>query len=235
MPAPTALKCPSCSSPFEESAFDLDHGLVRCQYCGTLTTLPSTVRRPQGLIERGPLALPKQMSIEPTAHGMRLVRKWFSPVVFFLIPFCVVWNGFLIFWYVAAFSTGAPMVATLFPLIHVAVGVGLAYFTLALLINRTEIAVERGEVVITHAPLPWFGYRRIPGVMIDQIYAKVHITHGKNGPSTDYQLWLVNTSGKHEKLHANNLSQEQALYIEQQLEKALGIKDRAISGELPRM
>jgi len=235
MAAPTALKCPSCSSPFEESAFDLDHGLVRCSYCGTLTTLPSAIKRPPGLQERGPLALPTRMAIEPTPHGVRLVRKWFSPVVFFLIPFCVIWDGFLIVWYATAFSTGAPLAMTLFPLIHVAVGVGLTYFTVAMLINKTHISVERGEVIISHTPLPWFGYRRIPGVMIDQIYAKIHITHGKNGPSTDYQLWLVNTAGKHEKLHANSLTQDQALYIEQQLEKALGIKDRAIAGELPRM
>lgn len=235
MPTPTALKCPSCSSPLEESSFDLDQGLVRCAYCGTLTTLPSSIQRPPGFQERGPLALPDRISLESTPYGIRLVRRWFSPVVFFLIPFCLFWDGFLIFWYVMSFSTGAPLVFNLFPLIHVAVGVGLTYFTLATLINKTHIAVERGEVVITHEPLPWFGYRRIPGMMIDQIYAKVHITQGKNGPSTDYQLWLVNTAGKHEKLHANQLTQEQALYIEQQLEKALGIKDRAVAGELPRM
>jgi hypothetical protein len=47
-------------------------------------------------------------------------------------------------------------------------------------------------------------------------------------------VFRVNTTGRHEKLHANNLTSDQALYLEQQIEQALRIKDRAIPGELPR-
>ena len=122
----------------------------------------------------------------------------------------------------------------LFPLIHVTIGVGITYWTVASMINKTYLSIERGELIITHGPLPWFGYRRIPGIMMDQIYAKSHVTHGKNGPHTDYQLWHFNNTGRHEKLHANNLTMDQVHYFEQQIELALGIKDRAIPGELPR-
>lgn len=234
MSTPVALQCPSCSSPIPAEALDQEQGHVKCGYCGALMLLPRSASRPQGFRERAPLELPPGMALTRTPYGVEITRRWFSPVVLFLIPFCLVWDGFLFVWYAAAFKTGAPTMAILFPLLHVAAGVGITYWTLACLFNKTRLLVERGELVITHGPLPWFGYRRIPGVMMDQIYAKSHVTHGKNGPSTDYQLWHVNSAGRHEKLHANSLTADQALYIEQQLELALGIKDRAIPGELPR-
>ncbi len=234
MAAPQALQCPSCSSPLREDSFDAAEGRVKCAYCGALMLMPASANRPAAFRERPPVPLPERMDLRVTPHGIEITRRWFHVAALFLIPFCLIWNGFLVVWYAMAFKSGAPMVFTLFPLIHVAVGVGLTYWTVACLINQTRITVERGEVVITHGPLPWFGYRRVPGVMIDQVYAKSHVTHGKNGPRTDYQLWYLNTAGRHEKLHANNLTTEQALYLEQQLEKALGIQDRAVPGELPR-
>jgi hypothetical protein len=235
MAAPTALQCPSCSSPLQQQAFDLEQGLAKCSYCGALMSLPASAPRQPPFRERLPLALPERMDLHATPYGIVLTRRWFSLTVLFLVPFCVVWDGFLVFWYTMAVKGGAPLIFKLFPLVHVAVGVAITYYTLASLINKTRISIERGEVVITHSPLPWFGYRRIPGVMVDQVYAKMHVTHGKNGPRTNYQLWFLNTTGKHEKLHANGLTADQALYLEQQIEKALGIRDRAVPGELPRL
>lgn len=234
MAEPKALQCPSCASPLREEAFDRDQGHVKCAYCGALMLIPVAGNRPAAFRERPPVPLPDRMELRHTPHGIEITQRWFHVVVLFLIPFCLVWDGFLVFWYTNALRSGAPLAAALFPLVHVAVGVGLTYYTVACLVNKTRLTVERGEVVITHGPLPWFGYRRVPGVMIDQLYAKSHVTHGKNGPRTDYQLCYVNTTGRHEKLHANHLTSDQALYLEQQLEKALGIQDRAVPGELPR-
>jgi hypothetical protein len=234
MSAPVALQCPSCSSPVQLQGLDRDSGHVKCSYCGALMVLPDAGPRPIAFQERPPLALPPGMELHRTPNGVQITRRWFTLVVLFLIPFCIVWDGFLIAWYTTAFKIGAPTIAKLFPIIHLAVGIGMTYWTIASILNKTYITIERGELIITHRPLPWFGYRRIPGIMIDQIYAKSHVTHGKNGPRTDYQLWYVNSSGRHEKLHANNLTADQALYLEQQIELALRIKDRAITGELPR-
>jgi hypothetical protein len=234
MPAPQVLQCPSCASPIPAEALESTDEFITCAYCGSLTTLPGR-RRGVPFQERPPLALPPGMAIQATPHGLVLTRRWFTWIVLFLIPFCLVWNGFLITWYSVALSTQAPAMALGFPLIHVGVGVFLTYYTLATLINRTRLSVERGELVIRHGPLPWFGYRRVPGILIDQLYCKAHVTQGKNGPHTQYQLWMIHTQGKHEKLHASSLSIEQALYIEQQIEKALGIRDCATPGELPRL
>ena len=234
MNAPQALQCPSCASPLPADALESTEEFITCSYCGSLTTLPGR-RRTTPFQERPPQALPAGMEIHPSPHGLVLTRRWFSWVVVILIPFCLVWNGFLLTWYRIATSTNAPTAALWFPILHVGVGVFMLYYTLALLVNRTRVSVERGELVITHGPLPWFGYRRVPGVLIDQLYCKAHVIHGKNGPRTDYQLWMVNTQGKHEKLHAHSLSAEQAIYLEQQIEKALGIPDRGIPGELPRL
>ena len=44
-------------------------------------------------------------------------------------------------WYGIAFAADTPLIAKLFPLLHVAMGIGLTYFTLAGLVNRTTVEV----------------------------------------------------------------------------------------------
>lgn len=235
MALPLALQCPSCSSPLQKEAFNEDQGFVKCSYCGALMTLPTSSRSNlPAFRERPPVPLPSGMNLEKGVHGIVLTRRWFTAVVLFLIPFCLLWNGILVGWYVMAFQANTPILFKLFPLIHVAVGVGLTYFTLATLINKTRITVDRGEVTITHGPLPWFGYKKVPGLLIDQIFAKSHVSHGKNGPVVDYQVWLHRSDGRQEKFISSQLTADQALFLEQQLEMALGIEDRAMPGELPR-
>src|SRR5690606_6273323 len=133
MATPHALQCPSCSSPLREDSFDAETGRVKCAYCGALMLMPAGASRPAAFRERPPVPLPRRMELRATPHGIEITRQWFSHAVLFLIPFCLFWDGFLLVWYAAAFKTGAPAAAKLFPLIHVAVGAGITYYTLACL------------------------------------------------------------------------------------------------------
>ena len=59
-------------------------------------------------------------------------------------------------------TNGTPLIAFLLPIAHVAVGVGLTYYTLTRLMNRTRIEVSRDELTIRHGPLPWRGNMDAP-------------------------------------------------------------------------
>ena len=232
MSAPLALKCPNCAAQIKSEDCDLGRGTARCGYCRSMITLPGY--RPSPEKRRLTMPLSAGMTIDESAAGTIITRRWFNWPIIFLIFFCIAWDGFLIFWYTVAFSTNAPWIMTLFPLIHVAVGVGLTYFTLAGIFNRTWIKAADGVVSILHGPLPWWGNHVIPCADIEQLFCKEKITHGKNGTSTSYQVWAARHDGTTRKLLAGTLTDEQAIYIEQRLEKALGITDRTVPGELMR-
>lgn len=231
----TAFKCPSCSSAIQEADIDLARGLAKCSYCGSVMNLTASFGggSGEGRGRREPVALPKRMTFQKTLHGIEITRSWFTPVVWGLVFFCVIWDGFLVFWYTMAFTAGAPMIAKLFPLIHVSVGVFLTYFVVASFVNTTRVSVERGMLRISHKPLPWPGAREMAGMNLRQLYCKEHISRSKNGVSVTYQLWALHDDGSTKTKLLGSLEIEQALYLEQELEKALGIQDRPHPGEVP--
>jgi hypothetical protein len=174
------------------------------------------------------------MRLETSMRGLVIYRRWFNWPVLFLIPFCIVWNSFLVGFFTSMSGSNAPWFVRLFPLGHVAVGVGLSYYTLAMLFNRTRVEVTHGSVTVSHGPLPWTGWREIAAGLIDQTYCKEIIRRNKNGVSTHYEVWVALSDGKHSRLVAAGMEPEQALYIEQQIETTLDIKDRSMPGEYRR-
>src|SRR5690606_5247899 len=94
---------------------------------------------------QGALAtLPDWLRVGQGGGGLVFTRRWFQPVFLFLAFFCLMWDGFLVVWYGIAFATlgtakGPGLMMFVFPLIHVAVGVGLTYYTICGFFNRTEV------------------------------------------------------------------------------------------------
>jgi hypothetical protein len=123
---------------------------------------------------------------------------------------------------------------SVFPIAHVAVGVGLTYYTLAGFFNRSRILVTRQEVVIAHGPLPWRGNLRISALDLEQLYCQEEANRGKNGTYYRYQLSALLRDGRKIKLLSNLSKPDTALFIEQQIEKWLSIKDRRVEGEMDR-
>jgi hypothetical protein len=145
-----------------------------------------------------------------------------------------VWDGFLIFWYSMAFTQNADLMMLIFPVLHVAVGFSLTYYTLAGIYNRTFISVGRGTVSIEHRPIPWFGNRTLQASEISQLYTEQITTRGKNGPRVSYQLSVVSQENKKIKLLTGLDTPDAARYIERQVEDWLGIRDRRVEGEIPK-
>lgn len=158
-------------------------------------------------------------------------RSWYSHQLFFLAFFCVFWDGFMINWYYmilgAESSPGAMFLV--FPLLHVAVGVGLTYRTLAGFLNKTWITVADGEVTVRHGPLPWLGNRKVPPGEIQQLYCEQ--IKGKNGHSSSYTLSAVLRDGRKIDLIKSLPNAAQVLYFEQRIEEHLGIEPAPVAGE----
>jgi len=64
-----------------------------------------------------------------------------------------------------------------------------------------------------------------------QLYTKEIISQSKSGSSASYEIHAISTRGRNIKLLRGLDTSEQALYIEQEIEKYLHIEDRPVKGE----
>lgn len=233
------FKCPNCASPLRLEDWNTSTGIIKCSYCRAFSTMPGqrteVHETPPALRARGDVPQPPGLTVEELATGLVISRRWFTLAVIFLVPFCLVWNGFLIFWYTMAFTTNAPLIMKLFPTLHLAVGAFLTYFTIATIFNVTRIRVGNGRIQIRHQPIPWMGNLDISTDELEQLYCKERIRSSKNGTRYTYEVWATLRDGKSRKIvSVGDMNQDQALFIEQRIERALGIADKPIPGELSR-
>ncbi len=178
--------------------------------------------------------LDKKLTFDEQGSELTVSFRWMGIQAFFLIPFCLFWNGILIFMYTMMFSSGAPLFAFLFPLIHLSVGVGLTYYTVCLFFNKTYITANRNELSVRHTPLPWVGAKTLNVSEIDQLFVKEKISRGKNGTSVTYDLLAKLKNGKKNVkiLSGSTLGDaDDVQAMENRIETFLGIRDRAVSGE----
>jgi hypothetical protein len=169
------ITCPSCDASIPDDAVRPARKMAVCPACDATVRLEqggdgwravgfTAPAPPDGLkveVDEPPLRTTGGYRDAITEPGrFRASRRWWTPMVIFLTFFVLFWDGFLVFWYAMAFSgLGAPggvrLVMVLFPLFHVAVGVGLTWFVLATWLNRTTIEVEGGRMTCRHGPIPW--------------------------------------------------------------------------------
>lgn len=227
------LNCPHCSREIQAGNINVQTGIAKCGDCNAVFGFADKVpgANPYGGSKRT-VEMPKGYSVNQLGTGMEIIRRWLSPKYVVMLFFCVFWDGFLVFWYFMAFREGGPLVAKLFPLIHVGVGVFLTYTVIAGFLNRTRITVNMAELEIKHYPLPWPGNRIVPRHELEQLFCEEKISRGKNGVSYAYVLSAVMRDGSRVKLVSGLDKPENALFLEQQIEGYLGISDRPVAGEM---
>lgn len=226
-----AIRCTSCGASVEADQVTGGARWVTCTYCWTLLKTPPEAGAPEAL--RPKLPMPERFTVTEQSGTLSIVRRWYIAVAWFLVFFAMFWNGFLIVWFTMAIRSGAwGMVA--FGTLHAAVGIGLIYGTLALFLNRTTIRVAEGRLTVRHAPLPWTGNVDLDTTEIRQLYCKAKVHRGKNSTTTSYEVHLVRPDERSKLLVRGLTEPEQALYLEQELERFLRIRDAPVEGELSR-
>ena len=205
---------------------------IICPECKKEIDMQIPVSSP-GIQERTPVGKPGNFQIERSLYGLQIVRSWFNPSVIALSFFCLVWNGFMAFWFYIAFKQKAYIMA-LFGSLHGSVGLGLLYGVLAGFLNKTYINISNGVVSIKHKPLPWLGQKNIPRQELKQLYTTETIYQGKNGYSKTYSVKAITHRGQVIQLVSDLSAKEESLFIEQEVEKYLKIEDEPVTGEIPR-
>lgn len=243
--------CPSCGEMVRSEDMNLDQMVGKCRRCHALVNLRDIVP-PENFAEnalranrpRPAVPQPEKLTVEDNGSQLVISWRWFDWSVLWLIFFCIAWDSFLVFWYWMGLAVQDRVwmwFTFVFPIAHVAVGIWLTYFTLACLVNRTQISVDHEQLRVRHGPLPWPGNVVLPAPEIVQVY--VSAAHACE-PAPDDPGCTVNQSSSctlkiilHDGTGRKLLSlsePDMAMFIEQAIEKFLGLGDEPVAGELPR-
>ena len=244
---PMKVYCPDCGAQIPAEDLDLQTLLARCRKCDSVFSFADAARAEMGraaLRVAGPEAAaevprPPRIRVEEGPATWVARWRWFSPVVLFMVLFCIAWDGFLVFWYSMAFATHGPWLMVVFPVLHVAVGISLTYGSLATLLNSTTIRVSRGELEVHSGPLPWIGNRTLPAVRVKQVFSRVAYTHNYNGATWNNATWngaawnngkpslalfAVLEDGNTIRLAGGLNASSEAAFLQQQLERRLNLR-----------
>ncbi|WP_428267116.1 hypothetical protein [Haliangium sp.] len=224
------LSCPRCSADIVAEDIHLDRGLAKCRACNAVFGLPAQLGNPAGPRRRGQVRPPKRFQVEERDGALHITRRWFRPAALGMILFAAFWMLFP-FLFARGGVDGAALVVVL---VSGAVGLGIVYWTAAVMVNRTHVVVDRAALRIRHSPLPWPGKRDLPVNQIDQLYCQSHLMQRRNrGASFNYSVDAVLRSGSTVRLISSLEQAEEAVYFEQAIERHLGIEDRHVPGEMP--
>lgn len=236
-----ALSCRACGAPLQATDLDRRLAIIACASCGSIFDLARRKDRDTGAPEperpapaRAPVALPERFEVE--RHGGRLkVRwRWFQAHLLMLVPFAIAWDAFLVNWYGIALKGEAGemnLIMVVFPIAHVAAGLAITYLAVANLINHSAVDVTAGTLRVRHGPLPWLPMPTLPARAIEQLYVTKKVRRNKNGTTVTYELRAITREHAGQLLLGGLPELEQALWLEQELEAHLDIRDRPVAGE----
>jgi hypothetical protein len=255
------VRCPTCGARVPAADVNLDRLVAKCAACDAVFDFSAALaasraegpapRRPRAprpatwIVEvdeaRPPEPSPTYRSGGSAPRGDFVVRfRWFGPKHLALALFCLVWDGFLAVWYGAAITglarsggaSGPAWLMVLFPAVHVAVGVGLTYTTLAGFVNSTRVGLRDGALFVRHGPLPWRGGKALDASTVTQLFVRDKVTPGRRGDTRTFELAAV-VDGEWTAPFVTGLDEvDQARWLEEELEARLGIADEPVKGEL---
>jgi hypothetical protein len=182
------------------------------------------------------IGIPDSIKSDKNFQQLRITRKWFGFKFILLTLFIIIWDAFLINWYVMAFSSSFQgtfnYIIFLFPLLHVSFGLGMTYYVVAGYINKTMIYVDFNSITIRHGPVPFWGNKRVSSKTVTQLYCKRDEYFGSYRGYGTFAVRAITNEQRNIKLLTGLDTSEQALFIEQEIEKFLNIEDKPVKGEI---
>jgi len=199
------LSCKSCGSALQVDGFDRRLAVVHCSHCGVMYDL--TKSRAEANTLQNPVA---QTSPDTTRTNKQNPESGAESEILL--------------------SSGRPGFVHI---IFVLVALGVLYRASANLFNSTTITADENQLTVRHSPIPWLPAPTISSSSVEQLFVSEGHTESKNGRRTPYYvLNAVLRDNSLKQLSSSLPDIEQALYLEQEFESVLHIRDRRVAGEV---
>lgn len=227
------MNCPKCDAEVPADDINLQSLVGMCRRCNevfrVLDQLPEKPASPRARYPR-----PASIVVVEDGDSRAMQYRWFKPVFLFLLFFCIAWDSFLIFWYATAIAgpgnDGFGIIMVIFPILHVAVGIGLTYFVICGFVNRTVIGITGDLFFVRHRPMPFFGNKTLPAGSLREVYVEVtyHTNrHSRGRVSETYTVAAVTDDGQRHKI-VSALELPETRFIMQQINDWLDLKPSAL-------
>lgn len=249
------LSCVTCGRLIPAEDANLDNMMAKCRNCNAVfsfaptnrasivDTINSTFqesmqalnRQQSGTLQRPAdgrrIEMPKGVITERDFSELRFVIPWRSTRRWgFFVLFTVVWNAILTPFIITGIATGEWRLL-LFTSLHILVGVSFFIYTLGLMVNKTSIVVTNQGVEIKNGPIPipFNPNRFMPVREIEQLFVEEYVPSKTNGrPDYTYAVTALTTSAERQRLVGGFSQSGYALYLEQEMETFLNIKDKPV-------
>lgn len=226
--------CEKCRSEIDVKNIDLEKAIAKCVTCNSVLDCSSQLESSKNF-RRDDIELPGSINLQKDDRYLKIQFRWVNVQLLYLVPFCLCWDILPLVWYQYGLIPTDHPLAIAYLVFHFIIGVGLTYYCLAGLINKTMIEVTENTLYVKDMPLTFFRNMDIELASLDQFYSREKRHRGKKLSWPSYEVHAILKTGRIIHLVSGLNKSEQALYIEQVLEDYLGITDRPVDGEISRI
>jgi len=231
------LHCPNCRSSIVADGINLNLLVAKCASCSNVFSFADDLDL--SVADKPQVDQPKRFRVENWGPDLTIAYRWYTHAVWVLVFFCVIWDGFIVGFYssvIAGLSDGKvetmDVVALVFPILHVLIGLALTYACIATLLNKTTIRIGGHQLTISSGPVPCGKAILLQAADIRQLYCVKKEHRHKRSTSYTYELNALLRDGVSKTLIQSLTDYQQARFIEQQLESHLKIVDERVGEEV---
>lgn len=225
----TQLKCPNCGTIIKSDDINLDRLVAKCDQCHAIFDFDQQALVPIKK-ERPSIPLPEGLSLIELPNEMQIAISWRKTRhrAFFL-TFTIIWNVITIPFVIIAVVSNDWTLALMISA-HFIVGMGFLVYTLAIFMNSTKIDVGKTGITIVSKPinLPFHKNYYFRSTDLEQLYVEQYVQSTTNNqPNYAYRVNAkVEGRAKDIPILKGLKEEDQALFIEHEIEKYLHIEDK---------
>ncbi len=218
----TELDCIHCGAriPIENIRTDLRY--ARCRACGTLSGLEPKAR------VRKDFAPPDGLVLTKTNLAVAMTWRWTR------VNAVVCAGGALVI-ALLTFLGGESIDELLAKRLHFWGSATLAavftYLAVAFAVNSSHLMASRDLITLRHGPLPMLGSLQLRGDDVEQLVCRENRVQTRSGEKVSYSVHAILREGGEKLLVDGRETPELPLFIEQELEELLGLRDMPATGE----
>lgn len=223
------LTCPNCGTTIKSNDINIERLIAKCDQCHAIFDFDQQSLEPIKK-ERPMIPLPKGFDLVELEDEVQISISWRKTRHrAFFVMFTIVWNIITIPFVVIAIVSNDWMMA-LAVSAHFMVGLGFLIYTLAIFMNFTSIDVSKTGITVVSKPisLPFHKNYYIRSADLEQLYVEQYVqSRTNNQPNYAYRV-KAKVQGRAQDLKIVNglKGEDQALFVEHEIEKFLHIEDQ---------
>jgi hypothetical protein len=230
------LECKNCGAPLDAGSISAELAVARCRHCQAVFALEQ-IKPPDPKPETDERSLPARIVTKPphfevsSKPGELNIVAGNSPDVGVMSMFLMACVAVAVF---IAVSASSP-IFTLAGILFVVVLVACAFKAIDMAVSKLLIHVGPDRLVARRKGTTEKLLGDFSADDIAQLYVTQYRTSGENA-RTLYRLHVVLADGRREQIFDRFDKMDQALFIEQEIEEFLGIRDQRVgdAGEVNR-